>query len=279
MIELREYAFDHLAAFTAPPACKICEGDTVEYDLVDFNKAAHASRYPLGVAKIPVLYYRCRECGLIFTNLFDEFTRDEWTAYIYNQEYYAVIDPEYADVRPKGSATWISTFLAGKKPSILGLDYGGGNGRAVEYMRESGWLFDCWDPFDHTDMANEHQEKYNFCSAMEVFEHLPDPVSSLQSLVEKCTPNELIIVIGTCIHDRVVTEEMRLNWWYAAPRNGHISLYSRISLKILAAKFGLTYVSISAKTHLLVRGHTKVEIQGMLLRCKVREKARSVLKV
>jgi len=88
-----------------------------------------------------------------------------------------------------------------------------------------------------------------------------------------------MVMIGTGIHDGAVSDETRLNWWYAAPRNGHISLYSRKSLEVLAAKFGLTYVSFSMGTHLLVRGYTKRETQSLLLRAKLRAKIRSVLKI
>jgi 2-polyprenyl-3-methyl-5-hydroxy-6-metoxy-1,4-benzoquinol methylase len=278
MIELREYAFNLIAASAGPPVCKICEGDTAVFDLVDFNKTCHVRRYPFGVARIPVVYYKCIDCEFIFTDFFDGFTGDQWTTYVYDEQYYVDVDPEYADVRPKNSALLFEAFLAGRKDAVIGLDYGGGNGRTTEYMRDAGWSYDCWDPFDRTDMTYGCEGKYNFCTSIEVFEHTPDPVGSLKTLVEKCTPDKLIVMIGTCVHDGVVTDETRLNWWYAAPRNGHISLYSRRSLKVLAAKFGLTYVSMSGKTHLLVRGHTKREMQAMLLRGKLRAKAHAVLR-
>jgi len=279
MTELRAYAIDLLNASINSPACKICSGHTTAFDLVDFNKTGHISKYPYGVSGIPVQYYKCDECQFIFTDFFDKFSSDQWVNYVYNKEYYIGVDPEYAEIRPQYNARWFSTLLAGKKGSIVGLDYGGGSGKTTELMRAAGWSYDCWDPFGHTDLTPGRMGTYNFCTSMEVFEHTPDPVGSLRSLVEKCTPGKLMIMIGTGIHDGAVSDETRLNWWYAAPRNGHISLYSRKSLEVLAAKFGLTYVSFSMGTHLLVRGYTKRETQSLLLRGKLRAKIQSVLKI
>lgn len=278
MGELRAYAVNLLNASSGPPVCKVCHGRTTTFDLVDFNKTGHAQKYPYGIVGIPVLYYRCELCDFIFTDFLDGFSDQQWLDYVYNGEYYATVDPEYAEIRPMNNSIYISSLLAGKRSAVIGLDFGGGNGKTAELMRDAGWSYDCWDPFGHTDMTPELIGNYNFCSSVEVFEHTPDPVGSLDSMIAKCTSDELIIMVGTRVHDNVVTDELRLNWWYAAPRNGHISLHSRKSLGMLGAKFGLTYVSLAQGTHLLVRGHTKREMQSMLVSAKLRTKARSVLK-
>jgi hypothetical protein len=46
----------------------------------------------------------------------------------------------------------------------------------------------------------------------------------------------------------------RLIWWYAAPRNGHISLFSRESLARLGAKQGLNFGSLIPDPHVFWRG-------------------------
>jgi hypothetical protein len=279
MTELRTHAIGLLDKQSEGTPCKICGARATPFDLVDFNKTCHQSKYPYGIAGIPVRYDRCDDCGFIFTEFFDSFTGEQWSKYVYNDEYYIGVDPEYAEVRPQGNARWFTAFLAGRKGSLIGLDYGGGNGKTAELMRAQGWTYDCWDPFGLTDMAPENVGHYNFCSSTEVFEHTPDPVGSLRSLIEKCHPGKLMIMIGTGAHDGIVTDETRLNWWYAAPRNGHISLYSKRSLAVLAAKFGLTYVSLSMAAHLLVRGYSRRETQAMPLRSKLRMKVRSVLRL
>jgi hypothetical protein len=112
-------------------------------------------------------------------------------------------------------------------------------------------------------MLPERLGRYNFCLAMEVFEHSPNPVSSLEDIVGKMASGRAMIMIGTWIHDGIVSDQTRLSWWYAAPRNGHISLFSRRSMEILASKFGLSYSSIYPGMHLLTRDIGKRETLPM----------------
>jgi len=44
-----------------------------------------------------------------------------------------------------------------------------------------------------------------------------------------------------------------LNWWYAGPRNGHVSLYSRASLAKVVRPFGLKFRSFNENMHVLYR--------------------------
>jgi hypothetical protein len=45
-----------------------------------------------------------------------------------------------------------------------------------------------------------------------------------------------------------------LNWWYASPRNGHVSLYTAPSLQRLSQPLGLSLASFNEGFHLLLRG-------------------------
>ena len=45
-------------------------------------------------------------------------------------------------------------------------------------------------------------------------------------------------------------ETVGLNWWYASPRNGHVSLYSPGALAKLFARYDLRVASFSAGLHL-----------------------------
>lgn len=235
------------------------------------------TQYPLGLSGIPVMYRICSQCQFIFTDFFDEFTSEQWQRYVYNDEYIK-IDPEYVRIRPRDSARDIITFLNGKKNSILGLDYGGGNGMTAALLREHGWSFDSFDPFGHTDISPDLIGKYNFCSAIEVFEHTTNPLKSLRTIVEMTSSAQLMIMIRTEVHDNIVSKESRLSWWYAAPRNGHVSLYSSRSLQILAASVGLTYTTLRGP-HLLTRGISESDARSMLIRGKLLRRWRSTMKL
>jgi len=275
---LFEYAMQRLRLnrHSLPISCKICDGPTTLFDLVDFNKSCADSQYPLGLCAIPVAYRKCTNCQFISTDFFEGFTEEQWRMYIYNDDYIKV-DPDYQSTRPFLNAVEISSLLAGMKDRIVGLDFGGGNGTTAKLLRENGWCFDSYDPFGQTDVSPERVGRYNFCSAIEVFEHLQDPVGALREIIEKSTPERLIILIGTQVSDGFVSEQSRLSWWYAAPRNGHASLYSRKALTILGEKFGLKYSCARGYPHLLTRGFGKAEAHALLLRGKLRRRFRQAL--
>jgi hypothetical protein len=249
--------------------------------MVDFYKSCQTTLYPLGLSGIPVIYRKCGECGFIFTDFFDDFTHEQWRCHVYNDEYYARLDPDYLNVRPRQTARDFVAFLAGRKKSTIGLDYGGGNGRTAALMRENGWIFDSFDPFDFTDVSQERIGRYNYCSAIEVFEHTPEPVATLRAILAMASADRLIIYFNTGVHDFKVTPENRLTWKYVAPRNGHISIYSSKSLQLLGAGFGLTFSSLrsGSHAHLFTRGISKSSARFLLLRGKLLRRGLTALKM
>ncbi len=262
--------------YASERACKICQQPSHLFDIVDFGKTARENFYPRGLVGVPVLYLKCDGCGFVFTHFFDDFTDEQWRRFVYNEEY-AEVDPAFLGLRPALNARLIEAYLCGRRRArVVGLDFGGGNGATVSLLRNKGWTYDAFDPFGLNDVKAERIGKYNLCSAFEVFEHLPDPVSSLKSILDKATPGRLTIIITTLVHDGVITDDLRLAWWYAAPRNGHVSLFSHAALRALAGRFGLQLTS-SKGTHLLTRGLSKREASTFLLRGRAASKVMSLV--
>ena len=86
-----------------------------------------------------------------------------------------------------------------------------------------------------------------------------------------CSTEALFVLIGTHASDRHLSAESGdLSWWYAAPRNGHISLHSHRSMQELAKRYSLSYLAISEQTHVLFRGYTQAEASRFLWRGKER---------
>lgn len=251
--------------------CKICGGDSFPYDVLDFNKSCESPYYPVDMSMIPVIYRLCRECGFIFTDFFDDFSDDQWKQYIYNDNYIHV-DPEYKVIRPCENASMLRCFLDRPKQTIIGLDYGGGNGATAALVRQEGWTYDSYDPFGYTDVLPERIGRYNFCSAIEVFEHSPDPSGSLRAILEKATTERLVVVISTLTTDGVVANETRLAWWYAAPRNGHVSLYSHKSLRALAKQYGLMCTILNSAPFFFTRGYDEREARMLVVKGKLRRR-------
>jgi len=69
-------------------------------------------------------------------------------------------------------------------------------------------------------------------------------MTHLRSLMDE----ECLVLFSTRARDGSILPSGRDNWWYAAPRNGHISLFSTKSL-LLADKYGLGFRSFSETTH------------------------------
>jgi hypothetical protein len=244
--------------------CKICGETTDLFDVIDLGKTCDlVSAYPRGLTGTPVYYRRCRDCGFIFTSHFDEYTDAEWKEVIYNAEY-SVIDPDYALRRPARNARFVEILLGHRRHSIIGLDFGGGNGVTAEILRRRGWTFDSHDPFGKSEMRPSLLKRYNVATAFEVFEHVPDPIATFEYLLAKMTDDFPLVIIGTAVSDREVDEVRRLSWWYASPRNGHISLFSRRSLAALAGRFGMQCRSPSGGCHFLSRNCIS---NALVIRC------------
>lgn len=270
------HALAHLEARSLNPIvnCKICEGRSICFDVLDAATSCKTQSESNILSGIPVYYYKCLDCNFIFTDLFDGFSNDQWKSHIYNEEYYIDIDPDYNRKRPHGNMLAVDGLLNGNYNNWRGLDYGGGNGLTADFLRKIGYEYYCFDPFGVKEIKSDHIGSYNFCSVFEVAEHSPDPKQILSEILQLCSPNRLAILVGTHVHDRHVGPQRLTDWWYAAPRNGHISLYSQKSLSILAQKFSLGLFSISENSHLFTRGYTEWEAKRFLISGKLRSRFR-----
>lgn len=100
------------------------------------------------------------------------------------------------------------------------LDYGGGNGTLSRLLREAGWNSSTYDPFVDKGLGVDSLGKFDLITAFEVFEHVPDVPALMANF--------------TLVSDGHIEPKKRLDWWYASPRNGHIALFSKKSLGVLA---------------------------------------------
>jgi 2-polyprenyl-6-hydroxyphenyl methylase/3-demethylubiquinone-9 3-methyltransferase len=217
------------------PCCKVCEGDSRFFDVVDFNKiCSDTEPYFYGASGIPVHYFQCYSCGFIFTNFFDDWTNDEFSAFVYNDDYIKV-DGEYISVRPERTAIDIAKRLAGIQHLSI-LDYGSGSGVFANHLRTLGYESAVsYDPFSNPIRPTG---QFDVVTCFEVLEHTVSPHEALADMVTFLNPAGCI-VFGTGIQPQNI-EELRANWWYIAPRNGHASIFTLRSLALLGQAAGLT---------------------------------------
>jgi 2-polyprenyl-6-hydroxyphenyl methylase/3-demethylubiquinone-9 3-methyltransferase len=61
------------------------------------------------------------------------------------------------------------------------------------------------------------------------------------------------LILFSTLLQPIEIEQQGLNWWYAGPRNGHVSLYSRASLEQLVHPLGFRLGSFNEGLHVLIR--------------------------
>lgn len=231
--------------------CPVCTAPCAPLDRVDFNKNCEEARgKKLPDSGILVEYVLCDECGFCFAPEFGEWAFGDFEEHIYNQDYEKV-DPDYKLSRPQGNAEFVDQLLGSAR--ITHLDYGGGSGLLSAWLRDKGWDSRSYDPFVQRDARISDLGTFDLVTAFEVFEHVPDIDELFANLLQLMKPDGLLL-FSTMLSDGEIARGKPLTWWYAAPRNGHISLFSGKSLRTSLNRRGLQFASASANLHVAHRG-------------------------
>lgn len=237
---------------TSPVACKCCGAPAEPIGAVDFNRVALApgrTDAPFDPLGVPVGYHRCARCGFAFTPAFDAWTNADFASWIYNDDY-VLADPDYRDVRPRANAAWVAeTFAHARHLAIL--DYGGGTGQLARALGEAGFAdVTTWDPFV-AEHAARPARTFDLVLCYEVIEHAADPAAVVAELASLLAP-EGVLLFSTLLQPADFATR-GLDWWYAGPRNGHVSLHERRSLEWLFGKHGMTFGSFHDGFHAAFR--------------------------
>ncbi|HQT43995.1 MAG TPA: class I SAM-dependent methyltransferase [Halothiobacillus sp.] len=149
-----------------------------------------------------------------------------------------------------GSRVVESVIAAAFNPNAKFIDWGGGYGVFTRLMRDKGYDFywndlHCKNLFAEQFTANL-DEQYELMTSFEVFEHISDPLKEIGNMI-KISPN--ILFSTEILQSSLINLP---DWWYLGLHHGqHISFYSIRSLEIIAAKFGLHFVTDGRSLHLL----------------------------
>lgn len=239
---------DRLEAVPSMSICKICRGRAPLCGVADFNKNCEERRgHLLPLAAIPIYYHCCDDCGLVFTHAFDRWSKSAFVKHIYNAAY-ADVDPDYIAARPAANAMVIENFIA-RADGPKCLDYGGGNGRLAELLRERGVDAHSWDPMGQGH-AEPVPDSFDLVTAFEVLEHTPSPRETVASALSMLRPYG-VMLFTTLTIDSLPPRAM--DHWYIAPRNGHITIHTSRSLEMLFDAFGYRVHHFDQNTHVALR--------------------------
>jgi SAM-dependent methyltransferase len=229
-------------------SCPVCHGTCTALDAVDFSKSCmeiHGRFLP--PSGVPVHYFLCAECGYCHAPEFRDWPAAAFAAKIYNAGY-AEVDPDYAETRPRANADNLLAMFGERGTGIRHLDFGGGSGVLSGLLRTAGWQSVCHDPFVPQNVRIAGDARFNLITAFEVFEHVPRPDQLMTELRALLDPDG-VVLFSTLLSDGQLAPGRPPAWWYAAPRNGHVSLFSSKSLERLAAGAGFSFGSFSGGFH------------------------------
>jgi hypothetical protein len=243
---------NRVAGRSAIAPCPVCAGDAGILGEVDSNKSCEdRNGRPFPISHRNARYFLCDRCGFCFAPEFREWSDREFRERIYNAEY-ILADPEYAGARPARMAEFVDEAFGAVRDRLTHLDYGGGSGLTSRLLRARGWRSSSHDHFGEGLGNVARLSTYDLVTAWEVFEHAVDP-RRLMTELSNVTHARSLILFSTLLSDGHIGRGMELDWWYLAPRNGHVSLYSRDSLALLLHGHGFNVHHLNDGTHIAYR--------------------------
>ncbi len=202
------------------------------------------------LSKYEVKYYQCEETGFIQTE------EPYWLKEAYEAAIVA-LDVGLAMRNESLVADTQKILLKYFRDARLFVDFGGGYGQFVRMMRDRGFNFFLFDEYAENLYARFFSvtadelatNKYDLITSFEVFEHLVDPMDTLQQLMNSSDS----ILFSTELASRVKYQSAS-DWWYFVPEIGqHISFHTQDSLEYMAQKMGARLYTNGKNLHLITR--------------------------
>jgi len=186
-------------------------------------------------------YYRCSCCDLIFVS------RECHLSEIDQRARYDSHNNDPDDPRYRNFFKQLLVPLRAILPSnSYGLDFGSGPGPTLSLMlEECGHKVDLYDKFYAQNDA-VFQNRYDFITATEVVEHLPNPLKDLEALVKILQKGGILAIMT-----EIVSPQLDFTNWYYKNDPSHVCFYSEKTFLYLANLLGLEIMTLSERVIVL----------------------------
>ncbi len=189
-------------------------------------------------------YHDCRHCGYLQTE------SPTWLDAAYAQ---AINDCDTGIM----SRNWqnvgrvIMTLAAYRRLDGSVIDHAGGYGILVRSLRDAGIEARWRDKYCENLLARGFEageEPCDLLTAFEVLEHMIDPVTELQHMLQQAP----VILLSTELIPGAATPSS--DWWYLGPEHGqHIGFFRLSTLRAIAAKLQCRFASDGERIHIFSR--------------------------
>ncbi len=246
---------------TSSLSCRVCHGSAYYVGTTDFNKSGNdhfEGKRLFPVAEEQVDYYRCRQCGLMYTPYFDHWNDSDFQQRVYNHQY-LLADPPFAGERPARLAGYLAGLLGDEYKDLRLLDFGGGSGQLEAFLKDHG-IHNCttYDPHHHENSIRPNLE-FDLVTAFEVVEHVSDQYSLFRDLCSLVNDNG-VLLMSTLLQPENI-DSLGVDWWYVCPRNAHMTFHTRESLCLVLQEYGFTLYSLSDELHIAYRHTNNISAQ------------------
>lgn len=226
-------------------------------------------------------YYECEHCHTL------QIPNPTWLEEAYRLENDITLSKNPDSGRFKRNFSVYNYLMALKGVELLPvspkiLDFGGGYGLLTEMLLDSG--YDAWQTDSYftkplfaphryvAEMTSLEEASFDVILAIEVFEHLPDPLILGEQLQRLLKPTGTLIISTGIYHHESHTRD----WWYLAREGGqHITLWTKLALEYYANQFQFHSVDYFPEEEgflIVFSGLAQEELQAKLAQAKVRLK-------
>lgn len=233
--------------------CPNCNENNSTPFYVNFN--SHPKQGEL-ITNEKIKYNICNNCDTIFSSEMMNWTSKQFVEKCYNDTY-CLHDTDYNSFnsfRLQRMHSFLINYLYKQNfnKDIKYLDYGSGNGFLTEKLKRDGYVngFN-YDPYSNNNLSVLNN-KYDLIICQQVIEHANN-VNEIFIHFNKLLNDDGKIVITTVFHNY----ENFNNWWYCAPRVGHILFFTKSGFEKMCSKYNFI-IDSCAEDKIIISKNTQL---------------------